>query len=129
MHLARMHAGKLISDLLTSRFSGRTSFAQGDRFGRQHMFIQTLTPPVSGEDFRFSVAGCSGITKVRVLVNSQPIYRNTYESMLCRSLVTIPPGVGGKTLSISAEDSAGHSKKIDYEISKADPGAHSMLSF
>ena len=92
------------------------------------MFIQTLRPPVTGEKFRFNVAGCSGTTKVRVAVNNRPIFRNEYDSMLCQSLVTIPAGVEGKTLRISAEDSAGHSKTLEYKISEADPGAHSMLS-
>ena len=92
------------------------------------MFIQTLHPPVAGENFRFSVAGCSGTTNVRVLVNSEPILKRDYKSMLCQSLAKIPIGVEGKTLSISALDSAGHSETIEFEISESDPGPHSMLS-
>ena len=92
------------------------------------MLIQTLRPPVAGEIFRFSVAGCSGTTKIRVLVNSKPILKSEHESMLCKSQAEIPNGDEGKTLSISAVDSAGHSKTLEYEISKTDPGPHSMLS-
>ena len=92
------------------------------------MFIQTHRPPVVGETFRFSVAGCSGSTKVRVLVNSRPILEREYEGMLCQSMAVIPNGTEGKTLSIYATDSAGHNKTLEYEISEADPGPHSMLS-
>ena len=93
------------------------------------MFIQTLNPPVVGENFRFSVAGCSGTTKVKVLVNSEPILKREYDGMLCQSMAVIPFGAEGKTLSISAIDSAGHTKTLDYKISEANPGPHSMLSF
>jgi len=93
------------------------------------MFIQTLTPPVAGGTFRFSVAGCSGTTKVRVLVNSKPLLKREYDSMLCQSMAVIPTGVEGEILSISAIDSAGNTKTLDYKISEADPGPHSMLSF
>ena len=92
------------------------------------MLIQTLHPPVAGETFRFSVAGCSGTTVVKVSVNSRPIFSREYDSMLCQAMASIPFGVEGKTLSISATDSAGHSKTLEYEISKSDPGPHSMLS-
>lgn len=92
------------------------------------MFIQTLRPPVTGENFRFNVAGCSGTTNIRVLINDKPILDRKYDSMLCQSMAEIPNGVEGKTLSISAVDSAGHSEKLEYEISDSDPGAHSMLS-
>ena len=92
------------------------------------MLIQTLCPPVVGGNFRFSVAGCSGATNIRVSVNSKPILERKYESMLCQSMAKIPIGANGKTLSISAVDSAGHSKTVEYEISESDPGPHSMLS-
>lgn len=92
------------------------------------MLIQTLKPPVAGEPFRFSVAGCSGTTKVRVFVNRQAILDREYNSMLCQSVTDIPLGVEGKTLSVSAVDSAGHEKTLEYEISDSDPGAHSMLA-
>jgi len=92
------------------------------------MLIQTLKPPVAGESFRFSVAGCSGTTKVRVFVNRQAILDREYNSMLCQSVTEIPPGVHGKTLSVSASDSSGNSKTLEYEISESDPGPHSMLA-
>jgi hypothetical protein len=92
------------------------------------MLIQTLKPPVAGEVFRFSVAGCSGTTKVQVFVNRQALLDREYNGMLCQSMAEIPAGVGGKTLSISAIDSAGHAKTLEYEISESDPGPHSMLS-
>ncbi len=92
------------------------------------MFIQTLVPPVAGKPFRFSVAGCSGTTKVGVFVNQQSILRRDYDGMRFQSMAEIPPGVAGKTLKIAASDSAGHTKTIEYEISEADPGPHSMLS-
>lgn len=92
------------------------------------MLIQTFKPPVAGETFRFSVAGCSGTTKVRVFVNRQAILDREYKGMLCQSATDIPPGVEGGTLSVSAVDSAGNTKALEYEISDSDPGPHSMLS-
>lgn len=92
------------------------------------MLIQTMRPPVAGEPFRFSVAGCSGRTEVNVLVNRQSILNREYNSMLCQSMTEIPRGMGGKTLRVTATDSAGHSKTLEYEISESDPGPHSMLS-
>jgi hypothetical protein len=92
------------------------------------MFIQTLLPPVAGGTFRFSVAGCSGSTKIKVLVNSKQILNRKYDGMRCQSMAEIPHGAEGKTLGIYAIDSAGQHKSIEYEISEEDPGAHSMLS-
>ena len=92
------------------------------------MFIQTLVPPVAGEPFRFSVAGCSGTTNVRVSINRKSILKRDYDGMRFQSIAEIPPGVEGKTLKISAFDSVGHTKTLEYEVSEADPGPHSMLS-
>ena len=92
------------------------------------MFIQTLRPPVAGQPFRFSVAGCSGTTKVGISVNRKSILERDYDGMLFQSMAEIPPGVEGKTLKISAFDSVGHTKTLEYKISEADPGPHSMLS-
>ena len=92
------------------------------------MFIQTLRPPVAGEPFRFSIAGCSGTTKVRVFVNRNSILKRDYDGMLFQSMAEIPLSGKGKTLSISAIDSVGHTKTLEYKISEADPGPHSMLS-
>jgi len=93
------------------------------------MLIQTLTPPVVGQPFRFSVAGCSGKTRVRVVANDEPILQREYDGMLCQSQVVIPFGVEGKTLNIVAIDSAGNTKTLEYEVSAEEPGPHSMLSF
>jgi hypothetical protein len=92
------------------------------------MFIQTLVPPVAGNTFRFSVAGCSGSTKVKVLVNSKQIINREYDGMRFQSLAEIPHGTEGKTLGIYAVDSAGNNKTLEYEISEANPGPHSMLT-
>lgn len=92
------------------------------------MFIQTLRPPVAGQPFRFSVAGCSGTTKVGISVNQKSILERDYDGMLFQSMAEIPTGVEGKTLKISAFDSVGHTKTLEYKISEADPGPHSMLS-
>jgi len=92
------------------------------------MFIQTLRPPVAGESFRFSVAGCSGATKVGVYVNQKSILKRVYDGMRFQSMAEIPRGVGGKTLKIYALDSVGHTKSLEYEISESDPGPHSMLA-
>jgi len=92
------------------------------------MFIQTLVPPVAGDTFRFSVAGCSGSTKVRVLVNSKQIINREYDGMRFQSLAEIPLGTEGETLGIHAVDSAGNDRVLEYEISEADPGPHSMLA-
>lgn len=108
-------------------FATRTLLDKGI-FRRLGMFIQTLRPPVAGEPFRFSVGGCSGTTKVRVFVNRNSILKRDYDGMLFQSMAEIPPGVGGKTLSISAIDSVGHTKSLEYVVSETDPGPHSMLS-
>jgi len=92
------------------------------------MFIQTLVPPVAGDTFRFSVAGCSGSTSVKVLVNSEQIIEREYDGMRFQSMAIIPQGSQGKTLGIYAADSAGNKKALTYEISASSPGAHSMLS-
>jgi hypothetical protein len=92
------------------------------------MFIQTLVPPVAGDTFRFSVAGCSGSTKVKVLVNNKQIIKREYDGMRFQSMAAIPRGSEGKILGIYAVDSAGNNKALEYEISESDPGAHSMLS-
>ena len=92
------------------------------------MFIQTLVPPVAGQPFRFSVAGCTGSTKVKVLVNQEEIFQHEYKGMRCQSMAEIPIDAEGKTLGIYAVDSAGNNKELEYEISQADPGPHSMLT-
>lgn len=91
------------------------------------MFRQTLVPPVTGDTFRFSVAGYSGSTRVKVLIHSAPTIKREYDGMRFQSMAIIPPGTEGKTLGIYTVDSAGNNKALEYEISEADPGAHSML--
>lgn len=92
------------------------------------MFIQTLVPPVAGSTFRFTVAGCSGETHIEVYVDSKQILDQKMTGMMCKSAAEIPPYTQGTTLKIHASDSRGNHKKLEYEISEADPGAHSMLA-
>jgi hypothetical protein len=92
------------------------------------MFIQTLVPPVAGRAFRFTVAGCAGETSIEVYANSAQILKREYNDLVCKSVVEIPPGTEGATLSICATDSTGNNQKLEYEISEANPGPHSMLS-
>lgn len=92
------------------------------------MFIQTLRPPVAGSNFRFSVAGASGTTSVEVRVNGRRILKRLYNKMLCQAALDIPPDSGGRTLVVTAIDELGNDKSLEYEISEADPGPHSMLS-
>jgi hypothetical protein len=92
------------------------------------MFIQTLVPPVAGKPFRFTVAGCSGETRIEVYANNKQILKRDATGMLCNSLAEIPPCTEGSTLEICASDSSGNNEKLEYEISESDPGAHSMLA-
>ena len=92
------------------------------------MFIQTLLPPVAGELFRFNVSGCAGETSVEVFANGKQILNREFKDLLCKSVVEIPMGTEGTTLSVHAIDSAGTHKMLEYEISEIDPGSHSMLS-
>ena len=92
------------------------------------MFIQTLVPPVAGSTFRFSVAGCSGETHIEVYAGSKQLLDQKMTGMLCKSVAEIPPFTEGWTLKIHASDSSGSDQKLEYEISDADPGAHSMLA-
>jgi hypothetical protein len=92
------------------------------------MFIQTLLPPVAGEVFRFSVAGGAGATTIEVFVNKELILDQQCTELPCRTLAEIPPSTGGETLRISATDSAGSNKTVEYQISDSDPGPHSMLA-
>ncbi len=92
------------------------------------MNIQTLLPPVVGENFRFNVGGGAGVTSVEVYVDSDQIFKQEYEDLLCRAAAVIPQGTEGATLSIYATDSSGNNKTLKYQISESDPGPHSMLS-
>lgn len=92
------------------------------------MFIQTLKPPVAGEDFAFSIAGASGVTSIEVRVSGRRILRCINDQLLCRAAAHVPADAAGCTLKVSAIDERGNCKHLDYEISAADPGPHSMLS-
>lgn len=92
------------------------------------MFIQTLVPPVAGSTFRFSVAGCSGETRIEVYADSKQILSERMTGMLCKSAAEIPPCTQGSMLKIHASDTSGNQKKLEFEISESDPGAHSMLA-
>lgn len=92
------------------------------------MFIQTLLPPVAGQVFRFSVAGCSGTTNIDVHANDQRLLKRDFTGLICKSEVIIPDDFYGATLSISAVDSSGKHQSIEYVISASDPGPHSMLA-
>ena len=92
------------------------------------MFIQTLLPPVAGRTFRFNVAGGAGATSIEVYVDSKLIHKRDCDDLPCHAAAVIPPGTEGATLSISATDSVGNNKTLEYVISEADPGPHSMLS-
>jgi len=95
---------------------------------RQVMFIQTLVPPVAGKTFRFTVAGCSGETLIEVYTNNDQILDRKMTGMLCKSAAEIPLSSAGSTLRICASDSSGNRRKLEFEISESDPGAHSMLA-
>jgi hypothetical protein len=92
------------------------------------MFIQTLKPPVAGEDFAFSIAGACGVTSIEVHVDDRRILRCINENLLCRAAAHVPNTAAGCTLRVSATDEYGNSKHLEYEISASDPGPHSMLS-
>lgn len=92
------------------------------------MFIQTLVPPVAGKLFRFTVAGCAGETNIEVYANNTQILKHESQGLVCKSAAEIPTGTEGTTLEICASDSSGNNQKLEYEISEADPGPHSMLT-
>ncbi len=92
------------------------------------MFIQTLLPPVAGGPFRFTVAGCVGKSSIEVYANDKQILKRECNDLLCKLAVEIPHGTEGATLRVNATDSAGSNQTLEYEISEADPGPHSMLS-
>ena len=92
------------------------------------MLIQTLVPPVAGRPFRFTVAGCSGETSIKVYANNKQILKRECNELLCQSVAEIPRGTEGTILEIYAADSAGHDQTLEYEISESDPGPHSMLA-
>ena len=91
------------------------------------MFLQTLQPPVAGEPFRFSVAGANGETSIEVRIDGRCIHHETRDQLLSSTLVDIPLDAAGRVLTIRAIDSVGHDQSLEYEISAADPGPHSML--
>ena len=92
------------------------------------MFIQTMKPPVAGEDFAFSIAGACGVTSIEVRVGGRRILKCLNDEMLCRAAAHVPASSAGLVLSISAIDEHGNNKQLEYEISEADPGPHSMLT-
>ena len=92
------------------------------------MFIQTFLPPVAGELFRFSVAGCAGKTNIVVYVNEERVLHRQLHDVLCKLVVMIPGGTEGGTLSIDAVDETGACRTLEYEISDTAPLAHSMLA-
>ena len=92
------------------------------------MFIQTLLPPVAGQIFRFSVAGCSGTTTIEVHANDQQLLQRDFTGLICKSEALIPDDCHGATLRIYAVDSTGKNQSIEFEISESDPGPHSMLA-
>lgn len=92
------------------------------------MFIQTLVPPVAGKTFRFTVAGCSGETRIQAFSDTKRILNQKMTGMLCKSLVEIPSRSEGSKLKICASDSGGNRQELEFEISASDPGAHSMLA-
>lgn len=92
------------------------------------MLIQTMRPPVAGQNFRFSIGGASGETRVAVSVNGQGILERIYHTMLCQAAAAIPTGSAGQRLTVTATDSRGNRKTLEYEISEVDPGPHSMLT-
>ena len=91
------------------------------------MLIQTLVPPIAGRPFRFTVAGCAGETIIKVYANSKQILKSERSGLLCQSVAEIPRGTEGTALEIYATDSAGNNQTLEFEISKSDPGPHSML--
>jgi hypothetical protein len=92
------------------------------------MFIQTLKPPVAGQDFAFSIAGACGVTSIEVRVGERRILKCLNEERMCRAAAHVPATAAGKLLTVTAIDEHGNSKHLEYEISAADPGPHSMLS-
>ena len=84
------------------------------------MFIQTLKPPVAGQDFSFSIAGASGVTRIEVHVNDRRILRFIDNRLLCRAAAHVPADSVGKTLTVAASDESGNCRNLEYQISEAD---------
>lgn len=91
------------------------------------MYIQTLLPPVAGQVFRFSVGGGAGPKHIELTVGEEHLLELDSDDLLCKADAVIPPSANGAILNITATDSTGDSKSLDYEISESNPGAHSML--
>lgn len=92
------------------------------------MQIQTLKPPVAGENLIVKVAGCNGKTNIKVSVGDKRVLEHEHVGLLCNLSVEVPPGTGGETLLIKAVDATGNPRQLKFEISDSDPGPHSMLA-
>ena len=84
------------------------------------MFIQTLKPPVAGQDFSFSIAGADGVTRIEVHVNDRRILRFIDNTLLCRAAAHVPADSAGQTLTVVASDENGNCRNLEYQISEAD---------
>jgi hypothetical protein len=84
------------------------------------VFIQTLKPPVAGQDFSFSIAGASGVTCIEVHVNDRRILRFIDNRLLCHAAAHVPADAAGQTLAVAASDEKGNCRNLEYQISDAD---------
>ena len=89
------------------------------------MFIQTLKPPVAGEDFSFCITGGSGVTRIAIHVNDRCILRFVESRRSGRAAAHMPADSAGQTLKLTATDESGNVQNLDYQIAEAKAELHS----
>jgi hypothetical protein len=76
--------------------------------------------PIEGRNFRFTVIGGVGVTKISVRLNGKVIYEDDCPDPPCHEEMRVPSGSGGSELVVIAKDSTGGTLERKFFVERTE---------
>jgi hypothetical protein len=85
-------------------------------------------PPVEGRNFRFTILGGIGTTRITVRLNGKVVHDSDCPDPPCHEEMRIPAGEGGAELVVIAKDSAGKVLERKFIVGRTEGQAGGFMS-
>lgn len=85
-------------------------------------------PPIEGRNFRFTILGGIGTTRITVQLSGNVIHDSDCPDPPCHEEMHMPQGVGGAELVVRAKDSAGKVLERKFIVGRTEGQAGGAMS-
>ncbi|EIG61245.1 hypothetical protein [Bradyrhizobium sp. WSM1253] len=85
-------------------------------------------PPVEGRNFRFTILGGIGVTRITVRLSGKVVHDSDCADPPCHEEMRMPQGVGGAELVVIARDSTGKVLERKFIVGKTEGQAGGAMS-